>query len=41
MECAENYVELLFEKDRYIVSEAAVQLMDLVHQTLKVTFVKC
>ncbi|KMZ70444.1 Centromere/kinetochore protein zw10-like protein [Zostera marina] len=35
VECAENYVELLFEKDRYIVSEAAVQLMDLVHQTLK------
>lgn len=33
-------VDLLFSSERCVISEAAFQLMELVHQTLKVSDVK-
>jgi centromere/kinetochore protein ZW10 len=36
----EHVVDLLFLSERCLVSKAATQLMDLVHQTLKVTGLK-
>lgn len=31
-----NCIDLLFSSEKFMVSEAAIRLMELVHQTLKV-----